>query len=123
MTKKYKSQLYNIFLHKLFKRTIFLIIEQLKEAGRQADDKYVKDLKRQNKDVELIGKRMEQHVKEMTGKFQESLKKVESSLLTDRNETASGALNKSENAWKARALREIEMVYRSGQKLFLSKNE
>jgi len=87
------------------------IIEQLKEAGRQADDKYVKDLKRQNKDVELIGKRMEQHVKEMTGKFQESLKKVESSLLTDRNETASGALNKSENAWKARALREIEMVY------------
>ena len=30
----YKSQLYNIILHKLFKRATFLIIEQLKEKNQ-----------------------------------------------------------------------------------------
>lgn len=87
------------------------IIDELKQVARQADDQYMKDLKRQNKDMEIISKRMENHVQDMNGKFTASLKKVEEALLSDRDSTLKSALDKSEKAWKARALREIEMVY------------
>jgi len=86
-------------------------IDLLKGELRQADDRYTKDLKRQNKDMELIAKRMEEHVKEITVKFENSLQKVSGALLADRSNTLAAANDKSENAWKARALREIEMVY------------
>ena len=87
------------------------IIDELKQVARQADDQYMKDLKRQNKDMEIISKRMETHVQDMNQKFSGSLKKVEEALLSDRDNTLKSALDKSEKAWKARALREIEMVY------------
>ena len=87
------------------------IIDELKQVARQADDQYMKDLKRQNKDMEIISKRMENHVQDMNGNFTGSLKKIEQALLSDRDNTLNSALNKSEKAWKARALREIEMVY------------
>ena len=48
--------------------------------ARQADDQYMKDLKRQNKDMEIISKRMENHVQDMNVKFSSSLKKVEEAL-------------------------------------------
>lgn len=87
------------------------LINLLKEVARTAEDRYVKDLKRENDDIELISKRMENHVKEMSMNFQNSLNKIQEALINDRNKTLSSAVDKSENSWKARALREIEMVY------------
>lgn len=89
------------------------LIGLLKEVARTAEDRYVKDLKRENDDVELISKRMEDHVKEMTVKFQASLNKIQEALVTDRNSTNQNAQEKSEKSWKARSLREIEMVYQA----------
>lgn len=87
------------------------IINLLKEVARTAEDRYVKDLKRENDDIELISKRMEHHVKEMASSFQTSLNRIQDALISDRNQTLDAALQKSENSWKARTLREIEMVY------------
>ena len=87
------------------------IINLLKEAARTSEDKYMKDLKRQNDDIELVNKRMESHVKDLNARFTESLANIQGSLLDDRNTTLSNSLKKSEDSWQARALREIEMVY------------
>jgi len=87
------------------------IINLLKEAARTSEDKYMKDLKRQNDDIELVNKRMESHVKDLNARFTESLANIQGSLLDDRNSTLSNSLKKSEDSWQARALREIEMVY------------
>ena len=117
-TGKYKnhSDLYNLLNEQ--NDTCKLVINQknkiitiLKDAIKMAEESYVKDLKRENNDIELISKRMEAHVKDMQVKFAENLNKIQNTLLQDRTETLSKAINKSENSWKARTLREIEMIF------------
>lgn len=87
------------------------IVKLLKDVVKQNEDSYIKDLKRQGEDIELISKRMENHVAEMKVKFADSVNKIQSTLINDRDQTFKNANEKSENSWKARALRQMEMVY------------
>ena len=87
------------------------IINRLKEAARAADDSYTKDLKKQNADLELIAKRMEQHVNEMTEKYKTCITKIEEALKSDRAETFENSNRITRNAWEARAKQELAHVY------------
>lgn len=86
------------------------MIKLLQEIGKTAEEAYVKDLKRENDDIELISKRMEAHVKDMQIKFTNALTKIQETLFEDRSKTLNNHLKKSEGSWKARTLREMEMI-------------
>lgn len=88
------------------------IINRFKEAARAADDSYTKDLKKENADLELIAKRMEQHVNEMTEKYQTCITRIEDALKSDRSETLAKSNKITRSAWEARAKQELEHVYK-----------
>lgn len=61
------------------------------------DDQYVKDLKRQAEDIDLIIERMDEQVKQLTKAYREELGEIEMAFVAERTELLEANMNR----WKA----------------------
>ncbi|KAK2171357.1 hypothetical protein NP493_1066g02024 [Ridgeia piscesae] len=64
---------------------------------KSKDDQYVKDLKRQAEDIDLIIERMDEQVKELTRAYREELGEIETAFVAERSELLEANMNR----WKA----------------------
>ncbi|XP_039604243.1 dynein regulatory complex protein 1 isoform X2 [Polypterus senegalus] len=85
------------------------IINELQQELKVQDDKYVKDLKRQAEDVDLMIERMEEQIKNLMKCYREELTQIEKAFELERRELLHSNYKKWEQTMQHR--REKEMEY------------
>ncbi|XP_046877175.1 dynein regulatory complex protein 1 [Hypomesus transpacificus] len=84
------------------------LITELQQELKQADDCYVKDLKRQAEDVDLMIERMEDQVKILNKSYRVELDQIESAYESERKVLLTGDREKWEQHMKERSDNELE---------------
>ncbi|XP_067097803.1 dynein regulatory complex protein 1 [Osmerus mordax] len=84
------------------------LITELQQELKQADDCYVKDLKRQAEDVDLMIERMEDQVKILNKSYRVELDQIESAYESERKVLLTGDREKWEQHMKERSDKELE---------------
>lgn len=74
------------------------------------DDQYVRDLKKQAEDIDLLIERMESQVKELTKSYRSELEEIEKSFVLERTEMLEMQAKKWEQMLKERRQKEIEYM-------------
>ncbi|XP_028653180.1 dynein regulatory complex protein 1 [Erpetoichthys calabaricus] len=85
------------------------IINELQQELKVQDDRYVKDLKRQAEDVDLMIERMEEQIKNLMKCYREELTQIEKAFELERRELLHSNYKKWEQTMEHR--REKEMEY------------
>ncbi|KAG7460801.1 hypothetical protein MATL_G00202740 [Megalops atlanticus] len=85
------------------------LINDLQEELKTSDNLYVKDLKRQGEDIDLMIERMEEQIKNLTKSYKEEFSQIESAFEKERAEL----LHKNRVEWerKMRERRDKEVEY------------
>uniref|UniRef100_A0A4W5K2M1 Dynein regulatory complex protein 1 n=1 Tax=Hucho hucho TaxID=62062 RepID=A0A4W5K2M1_9TELE len=86
------------------------LIHELQKEMKLSDDRYVKDLKKQGEDVDLMIERMEDQVKFLMGSYRDELDQIENSFEHERKILLTGNRKKWEQYMKERQDKELENV-------------
>ncbi|CAK8681370.1 dynein regulatory complex protein 1-like [Clavelina lepadiformis] len=86
------------------------LINELQLELKQKDDEYVKDLKKQSEDVDLMIERMEEQVKNLTKSYRDELLQIEESFIEERGQAMENNKNKWEGTMGQRGEREEEYL-------------
>uniref|UniRef100_A0A8C8HBK5 Dynein regulatory complex protein 1 n=1 Tax=Oncorhynchus tshawytscha TaxID=74940 RepID=A0A8C8HBK5_ONCTS len=86
------------------------LIHELQKEMKLSDDRYVKDLKKQAEDVDLMIERMEDQVKFLMGSYRDELDQIENSFEHERKILLTGNRKKWEQYTKERRDKELENV-------------
>ncbi|XP_064652139.1 dynein regulatory complex protein 1-like [Lineus longissimus] len=86
------------------------LINEFQTELKQKDDQYVKDLKKQAEDVDLMIERMEEQMKQLMKAYREELNQIEKAFLTERTELIDGNSKKWEQMMQARRDKEVEYL-------------
>jgi len=78
------------------------LIKEFQEELKTKDDQYVKDLKKQAEDIDLMVERMEDQIKNLTKTHREELMQVEKAFVSERKELLLGSNNKFETLMKGK---------------------
>ncbi|KAM9421780.1 dynein regulatory complex protein 1 [Salvelinus alpinus] len=86
------------------------LIHELQQEMKLSDDRYVKNLKKQAEDVDLMIERMEDQVKFLMGSYRDELDQIENSFEHERKILLTGNRTKWEQYMKERRDKELENV-------------
>lgn len=86
------------------------LIADLEAELKLKDDQYVKDLKKQSDDIDLMIERMDEQVKNLTKEYRSELNKIEKAFETERRELAEQHKKKWESLMAARREKEAEYM-------------
>ncbi|XP_076129293.1 dynein regulatory complex protein 1 [Alosa pseudoharengus] len=86
------------------------LINELQQELKVSDDRYVRDLKRQADEVDLMVERMEDQVKTLLISYREEIKEIEGSLDQEHKALMEGNLQKWEKLRKDRGDKEAESL-------------
>merc|ERR1712226_1002911 len=78
------------------------LIKEFQEELKTKDDQYIKDLKKQAEDIDLMVERMEDQIKNLTKTHREELMQVEKAFVSERKELLLGSNNKFETLMKGK---------------------
>ncbi|XP_029452115.1 dynein regulatory complex protein 1 [Rhinatrema bivittatum] len=84
------------------------LISDLQQELKIKDDQYVKDLKKQAEDIDLLIERMEEQIKNLTKIYREELLQIEKAFELERRELLDKNKKKWEEGMKARRDKELE---------------
>ena len=73
------------------------LINDFQMELKNRDDQYVRDLKKQAEDIDLMIERMDEQIKNLTKAFREELDEIEKAFVEERNEL----LNDQRNGWES----------------------
>ncbi|XP_067240141.1 dynein regulatory complex protein 1 [Chanodichthys erythropterus] len=83
------------------------LISELQQELKASDDRYVKDLKRQANDIDLLAERMEEQVSSLKKSYRENLQLIENSFDEERRTLLTKYRKKWENQMKERSEKEL----------------
>ncbi|XP_022104509.1 dynein regulatory complex protein 1-like [Acanthaster planci] len=86
------------------------LINDFQMELKSKDDQYVKDLKKQAEDIDLMIDRMEEQVKNLTKAYRDELTQIEKSFETERGELLDNSRRKWEQALTGRGEQELEYM-------------
>ncbi|XP_062406695.1 dynein regulatory complex protein 1 [Sardina pilchardus] len=86
------------------------LINELQQELKVCDDRYVRDLKRQADEVDLMVERMEEQVKSLITTYREEIKEIQGSFDQEYNALMEGDLKKWEKLRKDRGDKEAESL-------------
>ncbi|XP_030054511.1 dynein regulatory complex protein 1 isoform X2 [Microcaecilia unicolor] len=84
------------------------VISDLQQELKIKDDQYVKDLKKQAEDIDLLIERMEEQIKNLTKIYREELLQIEKAFELERRELLDKNKKKWEEGMKGRSDKELE---------------
>ncbi|XP_026146662.1 dynein regulatory complex protein 1-like isoform X1 [Carassius auratus] len=84
------------------------LISELQQELKASDDRYVKDLKKQAKDIDLIIERMEEQISCLKMSYREDLKQIENSFDEERRTLLTKHRKKWEHQMKERSEKELK---------------
>lgn len=84
------------------------LINDLQQDLKQKDDQYVKDLRKQAEDVDLMIERMEEQMKSLKKAYEEELDNIENSLYSERKDVLLQQKTKCTNQSEQRKNKELE---------------
>lgn len=86
------------------------LINDFQQELKSKDDQYVKDLKKQAEDVDLMIERMEEQIKNLTKALREEMKEIEMAFVAERNELMEQQKKKWEEKMLHRRDKEVEYM-------------
>ncbi|XP_060564284.1 dynein regulatory complex protein 1-like [Ruditapes philippinarum] len=86
------------------------LINDFQQELKSKDDQYVKDLKKQAEDVDLMKERMEEQIKNLTKALREEMKEIEMAFVAERNELLEQENKKWEEKMQHRRDKEVEYM-------------
>ncbi|XP_028408430.1 dynein regulatory complex protein 1-like [Dendronephthya gigantea] len=86
------------------------LINDFQQELKGLDDRYVKDLKKQAEDVDLMIERMDEQIKNLTKAYREELLQIEKSFVSERTELIENNRKKWQNLMQQRRDREVEFL-------------
>ncbi|XP_069478007.1 dynein regulatory complex protein 1-like [Ambystoma mexicanum] len=86
------------------------LIGELQQELKGKDDQYVKDLKKQAADIDLLIERMEEQIRNLTKTYREELLQAEKSFEMERRELLSTNRNRWEKGMQSRRDQELEYL-------------
>ncbi|XP_063771047.1 dynein regulatory complex protein 1 isoform X2 [Pseudophryne corroboree] len=86
------------------------LIGELNQELKRKDDQYVKDLKKQGEDIDLLIERMEEQVRNLIKTYREELLQIEKSFELERRELLDQNRKKWEQSMQARRDKELESL-------------
>ena len=86
------------------------LITDFEEELKMKDDQYVKHLKKQTEDVDLIVERMEEQARSLIKAFQEELKEIDTAFATERQQLIEAHQKTLQDALKERQDKEAEYL-------------
>jgi len=86
------------------------LINEFQMELKSKDDQYVKDLKKQAEDIDLLIERMDEQVKELTKADRQELTQIEKAFVAERTELLEQQRNKWEAMMAARAEKEVDYM-------------
>lgn len=89
------------------------LISELQQELKASDDRYVKDLKRQAKDIDLLVERMEEQISTLKKSYREDLHQIENSLDEERRTLLTKHKKKWEHERKDRNEKELKNMMQS----------
>ncbi|XP_073708859.1 dynein regulatory complex protein 1 [Garra rufa] len=84
------------------------LISELQQEIKTSDDRYVKDLKRQAKDIDLLIERMEEQISSLKKSYREDLQQIENSFDEERRTLLTKHKKKWEHQMKERSEKELQ---------------
>ena len=82
------------------------LVKEFQEELKAKDDQYVKDLKKQAEEIDLMVERMEDQIKNLTKTHREELMQIEKAFISERKEQLQTSNNKFENLMKSKREKE-----------------
>ncbi|XP_023682315.2 dynein regulatory complex protein 1 isoform X1 [Paramormyrops kingsleyae] len=92
------------------------LIYELQQELKASDERYVKDLKKQAKDVDLLTERMEEQIRNLMGSYHEELDQIENAFEQERKELLKSNRQKWEEAMKDHRDKELEYLMQRRKK-------
>ncbi|XP_048842115.1 dynein regulatory complex protein 1 [Brienomyrus brachyistius] len=86
------------------------LIYELQQELKASDEQYVKNLKKQAKDVDLLTERMEEQIRNLMGSYHEELGQIENAFEQERKELLKSNRQKWEEAMKDHRHKELEYL-------------
>lgn len=86
------------------------LIGDLQQELKSKDDQYVKDLKKQAEDIDLLIERMEEQIRNLTKTYREELLQTEKSFELERRELLAANRNNWEKGMQMRRSQELEYL-------------
>ena len=97
------------------------LVKEFQEELKSKDDQYVKDLKKQAEDIDLMVERMEDQIKNLAKTHREELLQVEKAFVSERKEHLQSSNAKFENLIKSK--QEKEESYLANRQAKMEDNE
>ena len=82
------------------------LVKEFQEELKAKDDQYVKDLKKQAEEIDLMVERMEDQIKNLTKTHREELMQIEKAFISERKEQLQTSNNKFEHLMKSKREKE-----------------
>ncbi|XP_044864564.1 dynein regulatory complex protein 1-like isoform X2 [Mauremys mutica] len=92
-------------------------IEESRQELKSKDDQYVKDLKKQSDDINLLVERMEEQIRNLMKTYRRELTQIEKAFELERREQLSSNKKKWEQAMQAHNAQELENLITRMQKV------
>ncbi|XP_019619158.1 PREDICTED: dynein regulatory complex protein 1-like [Branchiostoma belcheri] len=86
------------------------LVNDLQQELKTKDDQYVKDLKKQAEDVDLMIERMEEQIKNLTKSYREELTQIDKAFEAERGELLEGNRKKWNQTMQTRTEKEVEYL-------------
>ncbi|CAB4036423.1 Hypothetical predicted protein, partial [Paramuricea clavata] len=86
------------------------LINDFQQELKGLDDRYVKDLKKQAEDVDLMIERMDEQIKNLTKAYREELLQIEKSFVSERTELIENNRKKWQTLMQHRRDKEVEFL-------------
>ncbi|KAM4772434.1 dynein regulatory complex protein 1 [Rhinophrynus dorsalis] len=86
------------------------LISELQQELKRKDDQYVKDLKKQAEDIDLLIERMEEQIKNLVKTYREELLQIEKAFESERRELLDVNRKKWEQGMQTRREKELESL-------------
>uniref|UniRef100_A0A452HA74 Dynein regulatory complex protein 1 n=1 Tax=Gopherus agassizii TaxID=38772 RepID=A0A452HA74_9SAUR len=93
------------------------LISELQQELKSKDDQYVKDLKKQSDDINLLVDRMEEQIRNLMKTYRRELTQIEKAFELERRELLSSNKKKWEQAMQAHNAQELENLITRMQKV------
>ncbi|XP_053879607.1 dynein regulatory complex protein 1-like [Malaclemys terrapin pileata] len=93
------------------------LISELQQELKSKDDQYVKDLKKQSDDINLLVERMEEQIRNLMKTYRRELAQIEKAFELERRELLSSNKKKWEQAMQAHNAQELENLITRMQKV------
>ncbi|XP_065446117.1 dynein regulatory complex protein 1-like isoform X2 [Chrysemys picta bellii] len=93
------------------------LISELQQELKSKDDQYVKDLKKQSDDINLLVERMEEQIRNLMKTYRRELTQIEKAFELERRELLSSNKKKWEQAMQAHNAQELENLITRMQKV------